>query len=129
MVNENPQITEPALLYYLQRELAAHARAINALYREVMPITVHSQALSADALVYTGRCVYYGYQVTTATAVANIQVRDAVAAGAGTVIGTIVSGAAVGQYPTSTGILCETGLYCDFLAGATGTVLLLFQPV
>lgn len=128
-VNENPQITEWALFPYLQWELASHARAINELYREVMPITVHSAELTADALVKTGPCVYYGYQVTTATAVANIQIRDATSAGSGTVVGTITSGTSVGQYPTTTGIICETGLYCDFTAGATGTVVLLFRPI
>lgn len=126
-VNQNPQITDVARDFYLQRELASHARAINTLFREVMPIVVHSNELTADTLVKTGPCVYYGYQVTVATAGGVIQVRDSVAAASGTVIGTIATGTAVGQYPTPAGIFCETGLYCDFTG--TGTVVLLFQPV
>ncbi len=128
-VNDSPQVTEYFRDLYLQQELAAHARAINALWNEVMPVTAHSASITADALVFTGPCIYYGYQVTTATATANIQVRDATSAGAGVVIGTIVSGTAAGQYPTTTGIYCETGLYVDYAASATGTVVLLFKPV
>lgn len=128
-VNENPQITAANLYAYLQETLAAHARAINVLIGEVMPVAAHSAAITADALVFTGPCIYYGYSVTTATATAAIQVRDAVSAGGGTVIGTINASTAIGQYPTTTGVYCETGLYVDYAASATGTVVALFRPV
>lgn len=128
-VNTNPQVTDQFLKLYLQQELAAHARAINALFEEVMPVAAHSAAITADTLVFTGPCVYYGFQVTTATATAAIQIRDGVAAGGGVVIGTINAGTAVGQYPTTTGVYCETGLYVDYAASATGTVVVLFRPV
>lgn len=129
MVNENPQITQTNLFAYLQETLASHARAINYLRRELMAVVVHSSEITADTLVKTGPCIYYGYQVTTATATANIQIRDAVSAGTGTVIGTIVSAKAVGDYPTANGIVCETGLYADYAASATGTIVLMFQPL
>jgi hypothetical protein len=88
----------------------------------------HSSAITADALVKTGTAVYRGYTVTAATATANIEIRDATAAGAGTVIDVIESGSAIGtQVEKSVGINCETGIYVDYGASATGTVVILFE--
>lgn len=89
--------------------------------------SVKYRSLSATAVVAKGLSKYYGYIVTTVTATAAIQIRDATAAAGGTVIDTIPSGTAIGTrgvlpYP----IQCDAGLVFD-LNGATGGITLLFE--
>lgn len=89
-----------------------------------------SDIVTADALVNTGPCIYYGYIVHVATATAAITIEDAVAAG-GDVKETIASGTAVGKYliGDGIGIYCPTGLYINYAAGpATGSVAVLYLP-
>lgn len=114
--------------YALTTIFAEFARQINDLTDSVMPKATHSSAITADALVKTGACTYRGFRVTTSTATAAIEIRDATAAGAGTVIDVIPSGTTAGtRIEPTTGITCETGLYVDYAAGATGTVVILFE--
>lgn len=117
--------TEAFALYAIFRDFA---RQINALTEDVMPKANHSAALTADALVKTGQAVYRGFTVTVVTAVGAIDIRDGIAAAGGVVIDTIPVGTAAGTRVEKTvGIVCETGLYVDYAAGATGTVILHFE--
>ena len=75
-----------------------------------------------------GPCVYYGHEVTVALSAAVINVRDAIAAGAGTIIDQIAASAAIGvgaMLPV--GIYCENGVYADF--AGTGTVTFFYRPI
>lgn len=117
--------TEAIALYSIFRDFA---RQINALTGDVMPKANHSAAITADALVKTGQAVYRGFTVTVATATAVIDIRDGVAAAGGVVIDTIPAGTAAGTRVEKTvGIVCETGLYVDYAATATGTVILHYE--
>lgn len=117
--------TEAYALYAIFRDFA---RQINALTDDVMPKANHSAAITADALVKTGQAVYRGFTITTATATALIEIRDGIAAGGGVVIDTIPLGTAAGTRVEKTvGIVCETGLYVDYAATATGTLVLHFE--
>lgn len=125
-VDETPQIEGGALYRYL----ASLARAINKLARDTMPIAAHSSAITADALVKTGQCVYRGFTVTTATAVAAIDIRDGTSAGGGTVIDTIPAATAAGtRVEKVIGVGCDSGLYADYAAGATGTIIVHFEVI
>lgn len=82
---------------------------------------------TASAVVARGKAKYYGYIVTTVTAAAALQIRDATAVAGGTVIDTIAIATAIGvkallPHP----IQCETGLVFD-LNGGTGGVTLLYE--
>lgn len=104
------------------------AETVNALISETMPKAVHSAPITADTLVYTGKCVYWGRTVTVATAVADIDIRDGVAAGGGVVIDSIASGTAKGNdKDKNVGVICNDGLYVDYAAGATGTVVIHYE--
>ena len=93
-----------------------------------MPQANHSAAITADALVKTGRAVYRGFTITVVTAVGSIDIRDGVAAGGGVIIDTIPIGGAAGTRVEKTvGVVCETGIYVDYNGGATGTVVVLFE--
>jgi hypothetical protein len=88
---------------------------------------VKYKSVAASTVVAKGLSKYYGYIVTTVTAVAAIQIRDASAAGAGTVIDTIATATAIGvksilPHP----IQCEAGITFD-LNGGTGGVTLLYE--
>jgi hypothetical protein len=85
------------------------------------------QPVSSSGVVARGMAKYYGYVVTTATATAAIQIRDAIAAGAGTVVDAIPAGTAIGSvrhFPHP--IMCSTGITFD-LNGGTGGINLLFE--
>lgn len=84
-------------------------------------------SVSASTVAARGLAKYYGYIVTTVTATAALQIRDATAAAGGTVIDTIATGTAIGTakllpHP----IICSTGLVFD-LNGGTGGVTLLYE--
>lgn len=79
---------------------------------------------TADELIKTGAGVLYGYIVTVATAANVIELRDAVAAGAGTVLISIPASTAVGIYALPAGVSFSTGLYADFTG--TGTINVLY---
>lgn len=113
--------------YALNTILAEFARQINALTDEVMPKSIHSSAITADTLVKTGACTYRGFRVTAATATAAIEIRDATSAGTGIVIDVIPATTAAGTRVDVAGINCETGIYVDYGASATGTVVVLFE--
>lgn len=90
----------------------------------VAPACKYTNA-TADALIKTGKGVVYGIVVTGALSAATVDIRDAVAAGAGTVLFTIAASATVGTtilFPV--GIQFNTGLYADF--GGTGTINVLW---
>lgn len=85
-------------------------------------------SMTADTVIKTGRALYRGYTVTVAVATAAIDIRDAATAGAGTVIDTIPVGTAAGtQRMLPDGVVCTAGLVADYGAGATGTVVVLFE--
>ena len=116
--------TDAFALYAIFRDFA---RAINALLEDVMPKANHSTAITADALVRTGRTVYRGFTVTVVTASGTIDIRDSTSAGSGTIIDTIPAATAAGTRVEKTvGLICETGLYVDY-NGATGTVVVAFE--
>lgn len=116
--------TEAFALYAIFRDFA---RQINELTDYVMPKATHSAAITADALVKTGRGVYRGYRITVVTAAGTIDIRDATSAGAGTIIETIPATTAAGTRVENTvGVICETGIYVDY-NGATGTVVVLYE--
>lgn len=82
---------------------------------------------AATLVVAKGLSKYYGYIVTTVTATAALQIRDASAAAAGTVIDTIPTATAIGTakvFPHP--IQCEAGIVFD-LNGGTGGVTLLYE--
>ena len=55
-------------------------------------------------------------------------VRDAVAAGTGTIVDIIAASAAIGvEKRLPHGIYCEAGVYADF--GGTGTVTFFYRPI
>lgn len=79
-------------------------------------------SLTADGQVgAAGPCYYLGHIVTTALSAAVVNVRDAIAAGSGTIVDIIAASAAAGvkNLPPAA-IYCATGCYADF--GGTGTV-------
>ena len=88
-------------------------------------IEYHSS--TADALIKTGPGVYYGAIVNVALSAATVVIRDAVAAGAGTIIDTIPASSAIGAQRNfnGKGIKFTTGLYIDY--GGTGTVVTLYR--
>jgi hypothetical protein len=116
--------TEAFALYAIFRDFA---KQINELTEYVMPKANHSAAITADALVKTGRGTYRGYRVTVATAAGTIDIRDATSAGSGTIIDTIPATTAAGtRVDNAVGVICETGIYVDY-NGATGTVVVLYE--
>jgi hypothetical protein len=117
-----------ALTYALYAIFRDFARQINELTDYTMPKATHSAAITADALVKTGQGTYRGFTVTVVTAVGTIDIRDATAAGAGTIIDTIPAATAAGtRVEKQVGVVCETGIYVDYNGGATGTVVLLYE--
>lgn len=84
-------------------------------------------SVAATSVVCKGKARYWGYIVTTVTAVAAIQIRDATAAAGGTVIDTIATATAIGtQRVLPVPIACENGLVFD-LNGGTGGITLLYE--
>ena len=88
----------------------------------VAPVAKYEES-TADELVKTGAGVFYGITVTAALSAATVVVRDAVAAGAGTVIAVVPASSAAGYMLNfgGVGVRFSTGLYVDF--GGTGTVI------
>ena len=111
-------------LLQVLRDLADGLKEVSDI---VMAKATHSSAITADALVKTGQSTYRGMSITATTAAGTIDVRDAIAAGAGTIIDTIPAGTAAGTYIENVvGVICETGIYVDY-NGATGTVVILYS--
>lgn len=126
--NRLPSATEKTLAFSLYAIFRDFARQINALTDEVMPKANHSAAITDDALVFTGRCVYRGFNTTVTTAVGTIDIRDGTSAGGGTIIDQIPIGTVAGtSYVAPLGIICETGLYVDYNSSATGTVVVMYE--
>ena len=86
-------------------------------------------SLTADGQIgVAGPCIYYGYYVTTALSAAVINVRDATAAGTGTIIDIVAASAAAGtQNARPFGTYCANGCYADF--AGTGTVTFFYQQL
>lgn len=86
-------------------------------------------SLTADGQVgIAGPCIYYGYIVTTALSAAVIDIRDAIAAGSGTIVDIVAASSAAGisvKYPF--GVYCAAGCYADF--AGTGTVTFFYQQL
>lgn len=89
---------------------------------------VRYESVTADTVIKTGQALYRGYTVIVAVAVAAVDIRDAAAAGAGTVIDTIPVGTAAGtQRMLPDGVVCTAGLVADYGASGTGTIVVLFE--
>lgn len=86
-------------------------------------------SLSADGQVgVAGPCIYYGSLVTTVLGAGVVNVRDAVAAGAGDIVDILPSASAVGYKSSHPfGVYCPFGVYADF--ASTGTVTFFYQQV
>ena len=82
-----------------------------------------SATCSSDTLVKTGPGLYRGLSVTAALNGQVLQIRDATSAGTGTVIHTIAASSGVGMYSLPMSIPFTLGLYVDFHASGTGTVV------
>ena len=84
---------------------------------------------TGDTLVYTGPCIVYGARVNVVIGASAIDLRDALSAGAGTVMLTIPALLAIGSGTDFGGVGCRfnTGLFVDF--ASTGTVTVLWEPV
>jgi len=78
---------------------------------------------TADTLVKTGPGLYKGLLITTALSAHALQIRDSTTAGGGTVIHTIPASQAVGVIVLPMAIPFVNGLYVDFNASGTGTVI------
>lgn len=87
----------------------------------------YKSGITGDSLVKDGYAKYWGYTVNVATATANIDIRNAVAAAGGDIIDTIPSGKAVGSYMLPAPISCDAGIFVDYGATATGTITLLYE--
>jgi hypothetical protein len=81
---------------------------------------------TADAAIKDGAGLFYGVIVKVAIATAAVDIRDAVAAGAGTVLLPVPSGTAAGAVITfgGLGVPFTAGLFADF--GGTGTIDVLY---
>jgi hypothetical protein len=91
-----------------------------------------SASVTSDTAIHSRPCMYYGYTVTVATAgtTSNIAIRDATAAGAGTIIDQIATGtAAWTKVNLDAGIPCSSGLYVDYDTTATGTIYLIYEEM
>lgn len=122
-----PQNIDRDLGFALSQLFRELAFSLNDLIDYVMPRANHSSAITADALVKTGKVIYRGFDITVVTAAGTIDIRDAASAGTGTVIDTIPAATAAGtRVEKQVGIICETGLYVDY-NGATGTVVVLYE--
>lgn len=86
-------------------------------------------SLSADGQVgVAGPCIYYGYLVTTALSAAVCNVRDATAAGTGTIVDIIAASSAAGvKNLVPFGVYCANGCFADF--AGTGTVTFFYQQL
>ena len=83
-------------------------------------------SVTADQLLVTGPCVYWGHVVTSAISAAAVNVLDSTTAGAGTTIDVIAASAAAGaRNSPAAGYPCSTGLFIDF--GGTGTVTVYYE--
>lgn len=87
---------------------------------------IESPTYTADALVQSGPAILCGYRITTATAVAAIEIRDAVLAATGTVKRTIASGTTVQDVEFVQPRMMLTGIFLDFAPGATGAISILY---
>lgn len=82
--------------------------------------------LTASGLLGGKNSVYHGFVVTTATATADIIIRDGTNT-SGRIIDKIPATSAIGSNRSwAFGIACTDGLFIDF-NGATGTVVFLHQ--
>jgi hypothetical protein len=123
-----PSKIDKDLGYSLSILLRDIEQAFNEIEGIVLSKATHSPAITADTLVKTGQATYRGFTITTATAGAAIDIRDATSAGSGVIIDTIAAGtAAATRYQPITGILCETGIYVDYAGGATGTLVVHYE--
>lgn len=128
--NKLPLNMEPTLRFALTAVLRDIARSLNEVIDTVMAKATSSSAITGDSLVRSGASVYRGFHVTTATAVGIIEIRDATSAGSGKVIDTIPAGTAAGtRVEFQVGKNCDTGLYADYAAGTTGTIVVWYEPV
>jgi len=114
---------------------AAHVNVVSQLSGESLVFDrmfggpmCYAYSLTADGQIgVAGPTLFYGYMVTTALSAAVINVRDATAAGTGTIIDIVAASAAAGTthfFPA--GIYCANGAYADF--AGTGTVTFFALP-
>lgn len=83
---------------------------------------------TSDTLVYSGPCIYGGVKVNVALSAHALPIRDAIAAGAGNIIDSLAASSAIGTQREGP-IICNTGLFVDFDASGTGTIVVLYQPL
>lgn len=83
-------------------------------------------SVTADADISTSSPgLLFGVLVTAATATDVIEIRDATAAGAGTVVLSIPASTAAGTFYDLKGAKLNTGIYADFTG--TGTIVVLWR--
>lgn len=110
-------------------DMAVHPGESTTFDRTFGGALAKTASLSAAGQVgVAGPCIYYGHLVTTVVGAGVINIRDATAAGAGTIIDIIAAAAAVGvEFFSPVGIYCADGLYADF--ASTGTITVFYQQV
>lgn len=88
-----------------------------------------SVSLTADGQIgIAGPCIYYGCIVTSALGAGVINIRDATAAGTGTIVDIVAASAAAGiEKARPFGVYCANGAYADF--ASTGTVTFFYQQL
>lgn len=128
--NKLPLNMEPTLRFALTAVLRDIARSLNEVIDTVMAKATSSSAITADSLVRSGATVYRGFHVTVTTAGGAIDIRDGTSAGGGKVIDTIPAATAAGsRVEYQVGKNCDSGIYVDYAGGATGTVIIWYEPV
>jgi hypothetical protein len=84
-------------------------------------------SVTADTDISTSAAsLLLGVLVTADTATNVIEIRDATAAGAGTVVVSIPSGTTAGTFYDLKGAKLNTGIFADFTG--TGTIVVLWRP-
>jgi len=90
-----------------------------------------SYALSVDAdtnISSSLPATLYAVRVVVATTTETIVIRDSTAAGAGNIVLTIPAGTAINTRYDMDAILMTTGIYADYTATATGTLIFAYRP-
>lgn len=90
-----------------------------------MSLPVQSRFVTADSLVIGGKVMYFGYEaLETGGAAMTASIYDGTT-NAGLRIGSIglASGGYVGPGPFNRGIVCEQGIFVDFISGAADVVI------
>jgi hypothetical protein len=110
-----------ALLTYLASLIKGESSQYNRLFGGALPDK--ATAVTADLLYHNGPCLLYGYSITVAMSAHPLELRDSLTAGGGTVKAIVPASAPVGVTIWAAPIPLDTGLFVDFNAAGTGTIL------